>query len=261
MITYQLNDSGVTRKQGRESTFIRNDASQPAWHEYLTWRALGNIPLAATPRRELTRVLIVGAGAYGRELLSMSKSAIGHGSAWQVAGFLNDIPDSLDAYPGLPPIVGSTDHEPCEGEVFICAIGEAAGRRKVCEKLEKRGAVFMNLTQESVMIAASATFGHGVIMECYTGVGANSRVGDFTTILTHANIAHDVKIGRFVQISPFAAILGWAEIGDEVTIGTHAVILPHVKVGARATVGAGSVVIKDVPPGATVFGSPAVRIQ
>jgi sugar O-acyltransferase (sialic acid O-acetyltransferase NeuD family) len=210
---------------------------------------------------KLSRLWIIGAGGYGRELFSMTFSAFGRDETWQVAGFLNDIPDALDGYPGLPPIVDDTDYQPRDGDLFICAIGDAAGRRSVCEKFEKRGANFINLLQHTSMRSPFAVLGHRIIMEAYTGVGAHARIGDFTSVLWHATIAHDVNIGRFVQISPYAAILGGAQLGDEIMVGRHAVILPHVKVGSGATIGAGSIVIKDVPEGATVFGAPAMRIK
>lgn len=261
MIIYRLNEFGVERIEDGQSTFIHADPTRPAWCEYQVWCALGNQPLEAPARFRPKKLWIIGAGGYGRELYSMSSGARGNGLEWTVAGFLNDISDALDAFPELPRIADGTDYEPREGDLFICAIGDVAGRKTVCEKFEARGACFTNIIQDTAMYSPSASLGNGIILEAYTGVGANTRVGDYTSILNHANVAHDVNIGRFVQIAPFASVLGWVEIGDEVNIGSHAVILPHVKIGARATIGAGSVVIRDVPENATVFGVPASRIK
>jgi sugar O-acyltransferase (sialic acid O-acetyltransferase NeuD family) len=207
------------------------------------------------------KLWIVGAGGFGREVLSMAASARGAGVDWKVAGFLNDIPDALKDFPGLPPIQGGTDYQPQEDDVFICAIGDAVGRLEVCAKLRARGARFVNLIQPTALIAGNATFGEGIIVEAFSGIGANSRIGDFTTILGHVSIAHDVSLGTGVQVSPFACLLGRVEVGDGVLIGSHAVLLPGVKVGAGATIGAGAVVLKNVGCGETVFGVPAVRLK
>lgn len=207
------------------------------------------------------KLWIVGAGGYGREVYWMTISSWGYNEYWEVAGFLNDIPGALDQYPEYPRIKGTTDYVPTACDLFVCAIGDNAGRRKVCEKLKSRGAQFLNLIQKMACVSPSAKLGEGIIVEPYVTVGADCRVGDFTTILAHVVIAHDVRVGAAVQIAPFASILGRASIGDEAVIGSHAVVLPEVKIGARATVGAGSVVIKDVPEGVTVFGVPAMPIQ
>lgn len=272
MRRYRTAELGIELIEGSRSTFILPDPTSPGWRDYLAWQARGNTPEVTDPRpysREFVpeeivepkKLWIVGAGGFGREIFSMSASAQGSGTEWAVAGFLNDIPDALESFPELPPIRGTTDYDPQPDDVFICAIGDAEGRRRVCAKLRAKGAKFINLIQPHTLLAASAQLGGGVIVEAFSGIGAHSRVGDFSTILGHVNIAHDVILGEAVQISPFASILGRVEVGDEVLIGSHAVLLPGVKIGSGATIGAGAVVIKNVAAGETVFGVPAVRLK
>lgn len=268
MIGFRLVEFGVERLEESGSTFIMPSEELGAWQEFEAWCALGNKPAGdpfnPVPHSSFSEpkaLLIVGAGGYGREIFGMSQTARGSGREWTVRGFLNDIPDALKGFGGLPPIVGGTDHVPGPEELFICAIGDVAGRKKVCDRLRARGARFANLVQPSASLAASVCLGEGVIIEAFTGVGVNSRIGDFSTILSHVSVAHDVRMGSFVQVAPFASILGRSVIGDEVQIGSHAVVLPDITVGAGATVGAGSVVIQNVPEGATVFGVPARQIK
>ena len=267
MTRYRSTDHGVELVESGRSTFIHADSTSSAWRDYLTWHILGNSPEPALSRpysfdAGATRKLwIIGAGGFGREVFSMTQTARGADVEWRVAGFLNDIKDSLDGFEGFPAIAGGTDYEPQSGDTFICAIGEVKGRRMVCEKFIARGAEFTNVINEGAMISGAAQLGRGIIVEAFTGIAANAHVGDFTTILGHTTIGHDVKIRRFCQISPYCDIHGWAEIGEGCLIGSHAVILTKVKIGDGATIGAGSVVISDVPAGATVFGVPAKRIQ
>lgn len=268
-MNYRLAEFGIERIDRGRSTFIHADASQAAWREFEAWRRLGHQPAPAlnrplfpgsAPASAPKKLWIIGAGGYGREVFGMAQSAYGH-EKWVIAGFLNDIPDSLDGFDGYPPIAGDTEYQPEADDVFICAIGDVPGRRLVCDKFRLRRAHFINLVQRSAMISPNATLGSGIIVEAFAGIGANARIGNFTMILSHANIGHDSSIGECVQIAPFASILGRAAIGDEVLIGSHAVILPDVKVGAGAKIGAGAVVIRDVPAGATMFGVPATRIH
>lgn len=266
MITYRLAEFGVERLEPGQSTFIPPDLAHPAWREFQAWCAQGNQPLAASVRpvfgqpRPTKNLWIIGTGGYGREVCGAVSSAR-EAHDWAVAGFLNDQPEVLDRFPALPRIRGGTDYQPQENDVFICAIGDIAGRKKVCAQFQERGARFINLVQQAANLSPSAELGCGVIVEALVGIGANCRIGDFTMIMTQACLGHDVVVGPGSHIAPFACILGRAQIGAETLIGSHAVVLADVKIGARATVGAGSVVIKDVPDDATVFGVPARQLQ
>jgi len=266
-IGYRLAEFGLERVEAGRSTFLPEDRRHPAWLEYAAWRAAGHSVTAAPAHPAFPasgppkRLWIIGAGGFGREVFGAAQSALGRGTDWEFAGFLNDIKDALDRFPEFPRIAAGTDYQPQEDDVFACAIGEMPGRRDVCEKFRARGARFVNLIQPMACLSPSATLGEGVIVEAMTGIGAGAHIGDFSTVLSHANIGHDARLGAYVAVAPFAAILGRTVIGDGVTIGCHAVVLPDLKIGPGATIGAGSVVLRDVPPGATVFGVPAMRIK
>ena len=228
MKRYRSTETGVELLEAGRSTFIYPDATSSAWRDFLAWQDLGNIPDPpvtrpyAAPAGEPKSLWIVGAGGFGREVFSMSADARGAGVEWRLAGFLNDIPSALDGFTGYPPIRGGTDYVPQADDVFLCAIGDLAGRERVCARLQARGARFINLLQPSSLIAGTAQLGEGVIVEAFAGIGANARIGSFSFILGHANIAHDVVVGEYAQVSPFACLLGRAEVGDGSMIGSHA---------------------------------------
>ncbi|MDY4285690.1 NeuD/PglB/VioB family sugar acetyltransferase [Xanthomonas sp. LF06-19] len=204
-------------------------------------------------------VLIVGAGGFGRGIAAMAcNDDPGYGQAWDIKGFL-DSRSALGA--GLRwPLLGDPDtYQPVPGDLFVCALGDPAARRRYSQPLLARGADFMVL-RPRLREASDTPIGRGSLFEVGVSIGADSRIGEFVTILATTIVGHDVVIGDYVQIGNFVFVGGGARIGHDVVIHPHSTVLPGIAIGDGAVIGAGSVVVKDVPPNVTVAGNPARTI-
>lgn len=212
------------------------------------------------------RLLIVGAGGFGREVLWTAEEVPEDRRSWEIAGFLDDDVDGARrelAEKGfsLPVLASPADYEPREGEVLVCAIAEPRRRLEVCEALRARGARFGSVLHPTALLHPSCKVGDGLIMRHYSGVGPNSVLGDFVTINFLAGPGHDTVIGDGCTFGPHSDVMGAATLGRGVLLGSHAAVLPGAKVGDFATVGAGTVVVKRAAAGTTVFGVPARRLD
>ncbi len=203
------------------------------------------------------RVLIIGAGGWGREVLSQMQGDPDCGKAWTVVGFLDSRPHLLDGLGIDVPIVGDpTTHVKAEGEAYVCAVGDPRARQRYAQPLLDQGGLFFPILTNAYM-GPRNHIGQGVFLSPRVQLSTDIWLGDFANVHSNTILGHDVRVGRYAQIGALTFVGGGARIGDFATVHPHSTILPGIEVGEGATVGAGSVVVKNVPAGSTVFGNPA----
>lgn len=208
----------------------------------------------------MKKILIVGAGGFGRELLWWIKDINKVKPIWEIEGFLDDDPHALDLYECDYNVVGSIQNWiPKEDEEFALALGSPALKRKIVEILKGKGARFATIIHPTAMLSEFAHHGEGFIMFPYSKLSANSTVGDFVTLLS-SPIGHDTYIGDYSVISGNCSVVRNVVIGNDVFLAAGVCIAQDVHIGDGAYLGLGSVVLRDVKEGDTVFGNPARAI-
>ena len=205
----------------------------------------------------MKKILIVGAGGFGRELLQWIKDINAEKPTWEIGGFLDDNLQALDGVEIDYPVVGTiSDWQPKDDEVFALAMGKPQLKRMVVEKLKSRGAHFSAVIHPTALVSPFAHYGEGLVMFPYSKLSCNSTVGDFVSILT-TPIGHDNEIGDYTMISGGCNIVRNVKIGKDVFVAAGVCIAQDVVVKDGAYIGLGSVVLKDVKAGTKVFGNPA----
>jgi len=199
------------------------------------------------------RILIVGAGGFGREVRCWVRDA------WPAdgpvfAGFL-DADASRGGAEGA--IVADPDrYEPMPGDGLLLGIGIPGVRRRLAESLAGRGGRFLTLVHPTAIVAPSALLGAGTIVCPYAIVSAAATLGRGVLLNYHASVAHDASVGDFGVLAPYATLGGFARVGVDVFLGLHASIGPGRQVGDRSKVSANSSALADVPPDTLVYGVP-----
>lgn len=206
----------------------------------------------------MRRLLIVGAGGFGREVRGWVAQAGGALVECDKIAFLDKNPAALDGYSVDDPIIGDPAmYAPQEGDLFICAVGDPATKLLLCRQLVARGARFVTLLHPSAVVGPRCSVGTGCIICPQVVLTADVTLGDFVTVNVCATIGHDARVGQGCTISGHSDVTGFAVLGEGVFLGSHASVLPGAKVEDYAVVGAGSVVIRRVPRYSTVVGVPA----
>jgi sugar O-acyltransferase (sialic acid O-acetyltransferase NeuD family) len=208
----------------------------------------------------LPQLVIIGAGGFGREVVTWARQSLQFGQDWTIKGFIDDNPAALvgknTPAPWLGPVL---DYQPGDEEVFICAIGTPEAKRRCSELIGARGGRFTRLVHRTAVLADNVEMADGVILCPYSVVSANVRLGRGVVVNLHSSVDHDCEVGDWTQINCHCDLTGGVRIGRGVFFGSSVVIIPGVTIGDGAFLGAGAVVLRDVPPEAKVFGVPARR--
>ena len=206
----------------------------------------------------LAKLVIVGAGGFGREMVAWARQCVQFEREWTIKGLIDDNPAALAGKNTPAPLLGNVqDYQPSADEVFICAMGIPAVKRRCCELLLSRGARFTRLIHRTAVLGDNVELGEGVVLCPYTVLSANNRLGLGVAINLHSSVDHDACVGDWSQVYCHCDLTGAVHVGREVFIGSSVSIIPGISVGDGAYIGAGSVVLRNVPSGAKVFGVPA----
>lgn len=208
----------------------------------------------------MQRILIVGAGDFGRELFQWVSDGIPASRA-NVAGFLDDDSGALEGRHHPAQVVASVrDYKPQPGESLAMGISDPRLKLKIGTELAARGASFLTFVHPRALIGMDVTLGRGCVLCPNAVVSSDARLGDFVTVNLNSTVGHDTVLGDGCTLSSQVDIAGFARLGTGVFLGSHASVLPRAKVGDFARIGAGSVVLKLVSAGTTVFGVPAKKV-
>lgn len=199
------------------------------------------------------RLVVVGAGGHGRELIALARAA-----GWEVAGVVSADPPA----PGVLERLGVAwlgEPEVLEGLELPVAlgIGYPEVRRRVAGELDSRGLAAVTLVHPAAVVGPDVELGDGAVVQSGAQLTTNLRVGRHTHVGVGAVVSHDGRLGDYVTLAPRVALSGDVTLGDGVFCGVGSVIVPGCTVGPGSTIAAGAVVVGDVPAGVTAKGVPA----
>ncbi|MDQ3813969.1 MAG: acetyltransferase [Armatimonadota bacterium] len=209
----------------------------------------------------MKRLLIVGAGGFGREVLEWAQDVDGTQRDWEIGGFLDANPAALDGFTCAYCTLGDpAAFTPTADDRLICAIGDPATKLRVCRDLKNRGGQFITLIHPTAIVSRHCHLGEGVILCPGAIVTTHARLDNFVTLNLYATVGHDAVIGAGCTLSPHVAVSGACTLGEGVFLGSQATVLPGATVGDYAVLGAGSVVLRRVRAHTTVIGVPARQV-
>lgn len=207
-------------------------------------------------------IVIVGAGGVGRETAWIIEQINMKIPTWNIIGFIDDNESiwkkELNGYK----VLGGVDHLiTLNKEIYVVvAIANYKIKKCIVEKLNNLFR-FATLIHPDVYINKTISIGNGTII--YPGVimTINISIGDHVIISPKCGVGHDSIIKDYVSLLWNVNISGFDVVEEGVLIGSGATVIQGKNVGQGAIVGAGAVIVKDIDIFTTNVGVPAKTIS
>jgi sugar O-acyltransferase (sialic acid O-acetyltransferase NeuD family) len=209
------------------------------------------------------RLLLFGAGGFGREIANWCERASWNGRSFELLGLIDDHLAGGTAN-GSPVYSLADAAERFPGAYVLATVGNPALRERLIGKALEAG-----LQPTPPVIHPNADWdpetvglGEGVVICAGSILTVNIVVSAHAQINLDCTVGHDATVGRYCTLSPGTHISGNVILEERVFMGTGAVTVNGVAgtplvLGADAVVGAGAVVTRNLEPGVTVVGVPA----
>jgi len=183
---------------------------------------------------EAVRLVIVGAGGYGR--LALDVLIAGGFEAW-VIGFYDDahavLPGNIRGVPVLGDIGMLKSMLSVESVYVVVAITDNDVRLRIANSIRALGAQFFTAVHPAAYMSLEADVGDGSVLAAGAVVHPDAAVG------SHCYIGPRAVVDRDAVVGAGAWVAAGAVVGPGARVGARAVLGPNSSVGRRAVVGEG----------------------
>lgn len=208
-------------------------------------------------------IIIVGAGGVGKEVSWIIEQINSQKEIYNLLGFVDDdekkYNENINGYKVLGGINYILENN-YEGEVII-AIANYYVKKSIVERLMIKNIQYAKIVHPNINFPKGAEIGEGTIIYEGVVISPDVRIGKHVIISPKCGIGHDSFICDYVSLLWNVNISGNDIIGEGAYIGSNVTVIQNKRLEKGIIVGAGAVVIDDVDEFKTVVGIPAKCIR
>ncbi|MDY3359394.1 MAG: acetyltransferase [Clostridium celatum] len=210
----------------------------------------------------MKNLVIIGAGGVGREVSLIVQQINEIDPTWNMIGFIDDNVDNWGKVINGYSIIGGVDSLDflTQDHYVVIAIANYEAKKRIVNRLKGRFK-FATIIHPKVWIHDFMTLGEGSIV--YEGVilTANIEIGKHVIISPKCGIGHDSIVKDYVSLLWNVNISGNDLIEEGVMMGSGSTVIQGKTIGQGSTIGAGAVVINDISKYSTAVGVPAKVVK
>jgi len=148
----------------------------------------------------ITRLIILGAGGYGRTIADLATQSKKHNEI----KFLDDNANGIDVIGTIKEAVSFVDDD----TAFYPAIGNNEFRCKLISDIKSAGGEVVSIIHPTAYVSPTVKIGLGVAILPNASVGTNVILADGCIVNMHSVIDHDTVLEKGVHVAPGAIVKG-----------------------------------------------------
>ena len=206
-------------------------------------------------------LVIIGAGGFGRETLTILKELNKEKPQWNVLGLVDDnVKQTVEGYQVLGDLEWFLNLDP--KPYFFVAIADSHTRERIANRCKAAGfqAATLICGGPLQVIAESAEIGEGCYIGRNCGIMANVKIEPFAVIQAKSVLGHDTRVGAYTSMMAEGYVSG-SNIGKHCYFGLRCTVVNYVNIADECTFGACSCIVKDATVPGTYVGVPAKLIK
>ena len=188
-------------------------------------------------------LIIIGVGGVGRESALIAEEINEQSQEWNILGFVDDTESVQNTYINGYPVLGKCESlQDYNKEVYVvCGVSSYQGRKKIISRLKENKHIKIGegcIIYQNVIMTVNIEIRDHVIISPKCGIGHDSKIHDYVTLLWNVNVSGNV------------------DIKEGATMGSGSTVIQGLTIGEGSFVGAGACVIRDVEDNKTAVGVP-----